>query len=178
MHVGPQSQSILRVQESRYPVTSRPIYILVGTMTGTAQLVADEVEAYLKSQGHPVRNDLMDDLRADVFETDAIFLVCCATFGQGDVPDNARALFADLQAAKPDLSGKQYGIIALGDRTYSQTFCRGGLQFDELLQSLGAARIGEALICDASSGDLAEDKAMDWIGGWLQKATPHLKSAA
>lgn len=159
-------------------MTSKPIYILVGTMTGTAQLVADEVEAYLAAQGHQVHTDLMDDLRADVFRADGIFLICCATFGQGDVPDNARALFTDLQATKPDLAGKQYGVIALGDRTYAQTFCRGGLQFDDLLQSLGASRIGEALICDASSGDLAEDLAIDWIGGWLVEATPHMKSAA
>lgn len=159
-------------------MTSKPIYILVGTMTGTAQLVADEVEAFLKAQGHQVHTDLMDDLRADIFQADGIFLICCATFGQGDVPDNARALYADLQAAKPDLGAKQYGVIALGDRTYAQTFCRGGLQFDELLQSLGGTRIGETLICDASSGDLAEDKALEWIGGWLDAATPHLKSAA
>lgn len=159
-------------------VTSKPIYILVGTMTGTAQLVADELESYLKAHGQKVQVDLMDDLRTDVFAADAIFLVCTATFGQGDVPDNGRALFKDLQEKKPDLSAKQYGVIALGDRTYAQTFCRGGLQFDELLQSLGAERIGDALLCDASSGDLAEDKALEWISGWLDAATPHLKSAA
>ena len=157
---------------------TKPVHILVGTMTGTAQLVADELEGFLKGRGLAVDVELMDELRAEVFAQDGLFLICSSTFGQGDVPDNARALYNDLKEKKPDLAQVRYGMVALGDRTYSETFCRGGLQFDNLLQSLHAQRIGEALICDASSGNLAEDVAMDWIGGWLEEAMPHLKSAA
>ncbi len=126
--------------------------ILVGTMTGTAQLVADEVADAVKARGIAAVVVAMDGLDAAIFAGDGAFLVCTSTYGQGDVPDNAQALFADLERAKPDLARVRYGVIGLGDRTYAQTFCFGGKRFDALLQSLGARRIGEPMLHDASAG--------------------------
>src|SRR5262245_23710163 len=115
--------------------------ILVGTMTGTAQSVAQEVELALGDEQTHVRVVPMDGLDAGVFSAARLFLVCCSTYGQGDVPDNARALYEALKAARPDLSAVRYGVIALGDRTYADTFCNGGRRFDALLGELGARRI-------------------------------------
>src|ERR1700722_6470407 len=36
-----------------------------------------------------------------------------------------------------------YGVVALGDSIYPNTFCFGGKRFDEPLSSFGARRIGE-----------------------------------
>ena len=141
--------------------------ILVGTMTGTAQLVADEVADALRRDGVAAEVVVMDGLDAGVFEDGGAFLICTSTYGQGDVPDNAQKLFADLEATKPDLSSLAYGVIALGDRTYAQTFCFGGKRFDALLQSLGARRIGDVMIHDASAGTIPEEEAVTWIGPWL-----------
>jgi MioC protein len=141
--------------------------ILVGTMTGTAQLVADEVADALARDGVAAEVVVMDGLDAEVFAAGGAFLICTSTYGQGDVPDNAQKLFADLEARKPDLARVAYGIIALGDRTYAQTFCFGGKRFDALLQSLGARRIGEVMIHDASAGTIPEEEAVTWIGPWL-----------
>jgi sulfite reductase alpha subunit-like flavoprotein len=141
--------------------------ILVGTMTGTAQLVADEVADALGRDGVAADVVVMDGLDAGVFRDGGAFLICTSTYGQGDVPDNAQKLFADLEVTKPDLARVAYGVIALGDRTYAQTFCFGGKRFDALLQSLGARRIGEAMIHDASAGTIPEEEAVTWIGPWL-----------
>ena len=140
--------------------------ILVGTMTGTAQLVADEVADALKASGIEAEVVAMDGLDAEVFGRGGAFLICTSTYGQGDVPDNAQKLFADLEQAKPDLARVAYGVIALGDRTYAQTFCFGGKRFDALLQSLGARRIGEPMLHDASAGTIPEEVAVEWIVPW------------
>jgi MioC protein len=144
----------------------RKVSILVGTMTGTAELVAAEVQTALAGTGHDATVTLMDDLTPAVFAEDAVFLICTSTYGNGDVPDNAQALFEALETERPDLSAVTYGLIALGDRTYRATFCHGGLRFGDLLSDLGAVRIGEPFLHDASSGTLAEDLAAEWSVGW------------
>src|SRR5258708_39748002 len=149
----------------RRPLVEQRLTILVGTMTGTAQLVADEVADAVKARGVAVAVVPMDGLGAAIFAGDGAFLLCTSTYGQGDVPDNAQALFADLERAKPDLARLRYGVIGLGDRTYAQTFCFGGKRFDALLQSLGARRIGEPMLHDASAGTIPEEVAVEWIGG-------------
>ena len=142
--------------------------ILVGTMTGTADMVAQEVQTALEALGHAVTIHMMDDLDATAFHSRGLFLICTSTYGQGDVPDNAQEFFASLERERPDLSAVKYGLIALGDRTYKDTFCEGGIRFDILLTELGARRIGEILKHDASSGTLPEEVAAQWIIPWAE----------
>jgi len=143
------------------------ISILVGTMTGTAQLCAQEMELALDDGEHRVETLLMDQLDSSVFLRDGAFLICTSTYGQGDVPDNAKALYDDLRARRPNLSGVRYGVFGLGDRTYAETFNFGGKRFDEILAELGATRIGERHKHDASSGVLPEETALEWCRQWL-----------
>src|ERR1700691_3764681 len=97
---------------------SLDITILVGTMTGTADMVAQEVQQALETAGHKASIRTMDDLDASVFQAGGIFLICTSTYGAGDVPDNAQRLFASLETERPKLDNVTYGIIALGDTTY------------------------------------------------------------
>ena len=143
------------------------INILVGTMTGTAQLCAQEMELSLGDDDVQVETVLMDGLDASVFSREGVFLICTSTYGQGDVPDNARALYADLCAKRPDLSSVRYGVFGLGDRTYAETFNYGGKRFDDILSELGATRVGERHKHDASSGELPEETAVEWSRAWV-----------
>jgi len=146
------------------------VIILVGTMTGTAQLCAQEMELALDDGETQVKTVLMDGLDATVFAQESLFLICTSTYGQGDVPDNAKALYDDLKAKRPDLSHVRYGVFGLGDRTYAETFNFGGKRFDELLTELGAKRIGERHMHDASSGVLPEETALEWCQDWMTLA--------
>ena len=154
------------------------INILVGTMTGTAQLCAQEMELALDDDDVKLETILMDNLDSAVFAREGVFLVCTSTYGQGDVPDNARALYEDLKAKRPDLSRVRYGVFGLGDRTYAETFNFGGKKFDDLLSELGAQRIGERHMHDASSGILPEETALEWCQDWLRKAREGLSQPA
>jgi MioC protein len=49
-----------------------------------------------------------------------VFLIVTSTYGQGDVPDNAKSFYEDLKAKRPDLSRVRYGVFGLGDRTYAR----------------------------------------------------------
>ncbi len=145
------------------------ISILVGTMTGTAEMVAQEVQTALEAAGHQAGIQMMDGLDASAFSGSGPYLICTSTYGQGDVPDNAQALFNSLETERPDLSSVTYGVIALGDRTYKYTYCQGGLRFDALLTQLGARRAGEILQHDASSGTLPEEVAAQWVVPWVEQ---------
>ena len=73
--------------------------ILVGTMTGTAEMVADEMCDALEEAGHTVEVLPMDDLEPSVFDDGDTFLIVTSTYGQGDVPDNAMKFYEALCAS-------------------------------------------------------------------------------
>lgn len=153
------------------------IKILVGTMTGTAEMVAQEVQQALETAGHQASIQVMDGLDATVFQGGGAFLICTSTYGNGDVPDNAQALFSSLETDRPDLGNVTYGVIALGDTTYKDTYCQGGIRFDKLLTELGARRAGEMMMHDASSGTLPEEEAAQWVGPWVDQHLAPLQQA-
>ncbi len=148
--------------------------ILVGTMTSTADYVAQAIQMDCADLIDDIEVHLMDTLDISVFNEanakDAIYLICSSTYGQGDVPDNARALYDSMDAQPQFLGHVRYGVIALGDRTYLQTFCFGGKKFDERLQDLGAQRIGDVWCHDASSGTMPESEGAEWCRQWLTLA--------
>ena len=148
--------------------------ILVGTMTSTADYVAQAIQMDCADLVSDIEVQLMDGLDIRIFDNipdeDAIYIICTSTYGQGDVPDNARVLFDSLDSQPKFLGHVRYGVIALGDRTYLQTFCAGGKKFDERLQGLGAQRVGEVWCHDASSGTLPETEGAEWCRQWLAVA--------
>jgi MioC protein len=144
------------------------ILILVGTESGNAQMVADALQPVLATAGHAV--DVTDKAAtaADLQAHD-VLLVVCATHGSGDIPTNILPLVEALHRDKPDLSGHRYGVIALGDMTYQDTFCGGGKKVDEVLERCGAKKVGERLEVDASEQPLPDEEALTWIEGWKTK---------
>jgi len=142
--------------------------ILVGTQTGVAQLVAQEIELRLDGEDMRIRTLLMDDIDSSVFGNGGLFLICTSTYGQGDVPDGAKPFYEELGQKRPDLSAVRYGLIGLGDKgTHGKTFCFGAKKFDSILSELGATRIGEPLFNDSGT-NLPEDEAAGWIEGWIE----------
>ena len=72
---------------------TKHIKILVGTMTGTAELCAEEMCDSLEEAGYSAEMTLMDKLDAKVFGANNAYIICTSTYGHGDVPDNAKKLY-------------------------------------------------------------------------------------
>lgn len=144
--------------------------ILVGTMTNTAEYVAQAIQMDCADLVADIEVLMMDNLDISVFDEDALYLICSSTYGSGDVPDNARAFYDSLDTQPKFLGHVRYGVIALGDSTYQQTFCFGGKKFDERLQGLGAHRVGEVWCHNASAGTMPEELGTAWCREWLAMA--------
>ncbi len=142
------------------------ILILVGTESGNAQMVADTLQEELGRAGHEVEVRAEGD-RLEGPANGRAVLICTATHGLGELPDNIIPLHDALARDRPDLSGLRYGVIALGDQTYHETFCNAGKTMDRLFAELGARRIGERLEIDACTQPLPDEDALDWAREWV-----------
>ena len=154
------------LEKHRHPSMNDSITIFVGTMTGTAELVAEEISDTLSRQGRR-GCDHLDGRGSRRRRIRKPSLSAPRPIGQGDVPDNAQALLESLQQNKPDLSDGTLRCVRAGRHDLRATFCFGGKLFDQTLQSLGAERVGDILLHDASSGTLPEDMAADWAAEWF-----------
>lgn len=143
------------------------INLLVGSVHGNATSVAQALQ--LSAADFQVSIDIypMDGMDATIFQKSGVFLICTSTTGSGDVPNNAQAFYQALDAHY--LGHVRYGIIALGDSSYGETFCGGGKLFDARLQDLGAKRIGNMLCIDACDTTGPETLAIDWLSLWLKQ---------
>jgi len=139
--------------------------IFVATMTGTAELCADEIQDAFDDLGISYERHAMDGLEADALAGIDNIIIVSSTYGHGDIPDNGQALYFSLEDGA-DLSGKRYAVFGLGDRTYKDTFCRASELWDEVLRKCGATPLTELCQHDAATGSMPEDEACEWAKGW------------
>ena len=139
--------------------------IFVGTMYGNSLLVAEEAEAILAGLGHKATVYEDAELADWLKYKDHYVLVVTSTTGQGDLPDSIVPLFQTIKDQLGFQPETRYGIIALGDSSYTH-FCGGGKQFDALLQEQGAQRIGDMLLIDAGEHPEPESESNPWVEHW------------
>jgi MioC protein len=146
-----------------------PIYMLVGSQSGNAAMVADVLGQRLRGRSLDVQqvSDSVAEAQSELLGDARVILVCCSTHGDGEVPDNLRDLEAALSACSRRLVDTHYGLVALGDRTYGERFCAGARRVEALLSRLGARSLGEALLVDASVQPFPDEAALEWLDTWL-----------
>lgn len=138
------------------------IAVIVGSVYGAAQYVAEQAKPLLSELGHDVTvydNPKLDEVLA--FAAD-IWLIISSSTGQGDIPDNALGFFFDVKNRFPLLNGKQFAVIALGDSSYD-SFCGAGEQFRELLLEIQGAEHTPMLRIDACETLEPESIALPWL---------------
>ena len=141
--------------------------ILVGTMYGGALDVAEQVKPLFEQAGYAV--DISEQPTVeDITQRNDLTLFCVSTTGSGDFPGNFVSFVRSLKDQSPSLTGLRYGLIALGDSSYGDTFCGAGRALDDLLQDHGAQRLGERLEIDAMETFMADDAALPWVEEWIE----------
>lgn len=140
------------------------IKILVGTTFGATREIADDCAAQLKALGHDatvLRQPQFDDVVAPDTE---VLLVCTATIGQGEVPENLLPLYLELRDRFPLLPQVGFGVIARGDSSYDD-FAEGGRQVADLLRELQLRELVAPLFLDACETMDPEAEVDTWIQG-------------
>ncbi len=143
------------------------ILLIVGTESGTAAMVADCVADALRERGHePIRLEEGTLEEAALGEREVV-LICSATTGIGDMPQNVESLYDGLARSRPDLSHLRYGLIGLGDRSYKDSFLGAPKKWDALFTELGAKRVLDRLELEATDNPTPDEDAVAWVPGWL-----------
>lgn len=148
--------------------------IVYGSQTGNARRIAEKLAQQLEAAGLPARLLRADAYPARELRNERHLAIVISTQGDGDPPDDARALFDFITGKRaPKLPELQYAVLALGDSSYPQ-FCAIGRRLDERLAELGARRWfarGDA--------DLDIDSvATPWLANALASAKEALKPQA
>ena len=140
-----------------------PLVVLYGSQTGTAERLAHLCGRDAAQRGYHARVMGMERFQEVEWRQEARLLAITSTYGDGEMPDNAQALWDFLQSDQaPQLSQLQYSILALGDTNYPQ-FCAAGKALDQRLEELGAQRVYPRIDCDLDY----EVKAKEWIAACL-----------
>ncbi|GGO83018.1 flavodoxin [Marinobacterium nitratireducens] len=140
------------------------IKILVGTTYGTSQEVAEDCAAQLKALGHDasvLRQPAYDEVVSDAPQ---VLLVCSATIGQGEVPENLLPLYLELNDRFPLMPNAGFALIARGDSSY-ENFAEGGRQVADLLRELQLRELVPPLFLDACETMDPEAE----VDAWIQK---------
>ncbi len=133
--------------------------ILYASQTGNGRRLADRLGKTLEAAGLATRVVSAADFAVRDLGREKLAYFVVSTHGDGDAPDDARALFAALNGRRPpDVSALRYAVLALGDSSYPQ-FCVAGRQLDEKLAALGATRLTERVDCDVD----IDARATPWI---------------
>jgi len=143
--------------------------IIVGSMLGGTEYVAEACEEQLIIFKHDVKLHLKPNF-SSIFEStftedhsqNSTWLICTSTHGAGDFPDNIQSFVEDLKNCEQDLSSIRFIIIAIGDSSYD-TFCKAGIELNNLLITKGCNELLKIKTMDMSQEIDPEDLAQAWL---------------
>ena len=145
------------------------IYVLYGTETYNAEGLAQRSAAQLVELGYSADVIDMADVECEHLAQMEYALLITSTFGDGEPPSNAEAVFDELMdSGAPSLLGLSYSVCALGDSDYEH-FCQCGKDFDRRLRELNAKPLVARVDCDT-------DFEAPWAG-WLDRVIEQLPPA-
>jgi sulfite reductase (NADPH) flavoprotein alpha-component len=140
---------------------AKPLAVLFGSQTGTAEGLAKKVSKEAEKRGFkPKLVDMAKYETVDLTKEENV-LVITSTYGDGEPPDNAQAFWNYLKSdTAPPLPQLNYSVLALGDTNYA-AFCEFGKMCDARFETLGAKRVHPRTDCDVDY----ETPAKAWTDG-------------
>ncbi len=136
--------------------------IAYGSQTGNAALFATQLAERLTASKWDVALSALDEKPAsDLLNTSHPLVVVCSVFGEGEPPDNAKAFYQHIMAAKQPVASGKFAVFGLGDTRYAlERFNVIGRHVDERLAHLGKQRM--APFCAGDAGDDVEHDFEVW----------------
>ncbi|HEY9155079.1 MAG TPA: sulfite reductase subunit alpha [Opitutaceae bacterium] len=154
--------------------TLAPLTILFGSQTGTAESLAKRAAKEAGKRGFAATVFDMSQIDLGRLAAEQNVVVITSTYGDGEPPDNAKALLTALNKAEGILLGNlRFSVCALGDTNYTQ-FCKCGQEFDARLEKLGGKRIADRVDCDLDY----DEKFTRWLDTSLANFSKGANSAA
>lgn len=138
-----------------------PIQIIVGTVTGTAEGVARYLQREL-SDDQSIEVNLEAAVEDLTRNPDEFLLFCTSNTGAGDLPDNIAPLYQALRNTPPNIAGRSYALINLGDSTFP-TYGEAGQMLHDALMDIGAMPVAEPLVVDGSVDRYPQKIVFDWV---------------
>lgn len=135
--------------------------VIVGSMLGGSEYVAEACEETLTALGHQVVLHFQPDF-AQILNESQTWLICTSTHGAGDYPDNIQSFVTDLENTDQDLSSVKFITIGIGDSSYD-TFCYAGKNINKLLISKGCIEILPLITLDMSEDIDPEERSQSWL---------------
>nr|WP_136250701.1 flavodoxin domain-containing protein [Ningiella ruwaisensis] len=138
--------------------------IVVGSMLGASEYVAEALEQALLEKGHQVKVHLQPVLKEVDFSS--IIIVVTSTHGAGDLPDNIQTFEEEL--AQQQLTDTKFIVLGLGDTSYD-TFCQGAITMEETFLETGATLVHPPAHIDVLHHPVPEDEALIYLEEVLGK---------
>ncbi|MFD1123190.1 sulfite reductase subunit alpha [Methylophilus flavus] len=126
---------------------SHSILVAYASQTGNAELIARKTAESLKTTALSLETLPLSAIDATTLQDFSRILFVVSTTGEGDAPDNAADFQQNLMQSNINLSHLQYGILALGDSSYT-FFCGFGHALDAWLQSTHALPLFDLVAVD------------------------------
>ncbi len=126
----------------------RELVIMFGSQTGNAEGLAAVTAKKAADYGLQAKVVDMDGYDLKNLAQVKRLLLITSTWGEGEMPDNAEALWQSaLSASGMNFANTHFSVCAIGDSSYDE-FCKAGTDWDEKLSAFGGQRIHDIQLCD------------------------------
>ena len=143
----------------------RSINILFGSQTGNAAGLAEKTAKLATNYGLEPNIVDMDGFDPAKLASMKRVMIITSTWGEGEMPDNADAMWNAINANGPALGGVHYSVCAIGDTSYDE-YCKAGHDWNNKLAALGGSEAFPIQECDV-------DFEPPWKV-WVEQALPLL----
>ncbi|MFL6658391.1 MAG: NADPH cytochrome P450 oxidoreductase family protein, partial [Massilia sp.] len=126
--------------------------VAYASQTGTGEYLAQQTVATLQTGGLSARHASLDLIDEAALRKAGRVLFIVSTYGEGDAPDSAGRFAGMIASASFTLPQLHYGVLALGDSSYTH-FCGFGRRLDAALQERGAQPLFERVEVDRGAAD-------------------------
>jgi sulfite reductase (NADPH) flavoprotein alpha-component len=125
------------------------VLVTYASQTGNAEQLAQRTAQSLNTAGLTVELRSFLEVDATKLKNSHHVLFVVSTTGEGDAPDNAHNFLTQVMHQDADYSNLQYGILALGDSSYTK-FCGFGHALDAWLRHSHAIPLFDLVEVDKS----------------------------